>query len=120
MKRGKSNEKKTSPQLKTKVPPTHWNWKDKGAVTEVKNQGVFGFGWAHAVTASVECAVFNHTNELIALSDEDLIDSCAKLFGCNGGKISSALEVVQSKGMVPESDLMEQRNVSDFILLFYF
>ena len=64
------------------------DWREKGAVTPVVDQGICGSCWAFATVATLESANFIKNGELLTLSQQQLV-SCANgaygNLGCDGG-----------------------------------
>lgn len=54
--------------------PLKWDWRDKDAVTPVKDQNPFGTCWAFSFVATVESAYLIQTGESLNLSEQDLIN----------------------------------------------
>lgn len=68
--------------------PTSIDWRSKGVVSQIRQQGQCGSCWAFSGTSTVESAVAIKSGHLYDLSEQEAV-SCAGLkygnLGCNGG-----------------------------------
>jgi cysteine peptidase B len=94
--------------LNTNDTPSSYDWRTKGAVTPVKNQGQCGSCWAFATVANIEGAGFVTTGKLLSLSEQELVACDRKTGdqGCQGGLPSNAYkDMIQQKlGLELETD----------------
>lgn len=80
--------------------PSYVDWRAKGAVNPIKNQGQCGSCWSFATIASVEGAYAIATGSLRSLSEQQLLDCSTSNHGCIGGNIDLALEYIEQNGGV--------------------
>ncbi|OWM66286.1 cysteine proteinase COT44-like [Punica granatum] len=86
--------------------PEAIDWRAKGAVNPVKNQGKCGSCWAFSTVAAVEGINQIVTGELISLSEQELVD-CDRQYnsGCSGGLMDYAFQfIIDNRGMDTEQD----------------
>jgi xylem cysteine proteinase len=85
--------------------PRSIDWRTKGAVTGVKNQGQCGSCWAFSVVGAVEGIHQIVTGNLVSLSEQELIDCDTVNNGCDGGAIDDGYSfIISNKGIGSESD----------------
>jgi len=76
------------------------DWREKGVISGVKNQGSCGSCWTFSTTGCLEAHHAMKTGKMNLLSEQQLVD-CAQAFnnhGCNGGLPSQAFEYIHYNG----------------------
>ncbi|KAG7011723.1 Cysteine protease RD19A, partial [Cucurbita argyrosperma subsp. argyrosperma] len=123
----------TATILPTENLPIHFDWRERGAVTAVKNQDIrlfhlvtFDFWilrilWSFSTTGALEGANFLATGELVSLSEQQLVDcdhecdpeeagSCDS--GCNGGLMNIAFEYTLKAGCDREACKLDRSKIA--------
>lgn len=99
-----STEEKIVTIQDTNDLPTSVDWRTKGIVAAVKDQGHCGSCWAFSAVAAVEGAMAQSVGNLATFSEQQLVD-CSILYGnhgCNGGLMDNAFKYVKAKGLTTE------------------
>ena len=90
--------------------PESVDWRDKGAITPVKDQQACGSCWAFAATAMIESYAQIQTNDLPVLSAQQVTActpnplSCGGTGGCMGSIPQLAYTYIQLFGHVTEDE----------------
>lgn len=86
--------------------PTNFDWRDYGAVTKIKNQGMCGSCWSFSTTGDVEGSWYLAGNNLTSLAEQQLV-ACDSTMdnGCNGGlPLLAMMYLEKAGGIVSEDD----------------
>jgi C1A family cysteine protease len=85
--------------------PDKVDWRAKGAVTQVKDQGQCGSCWAFSATGVLEGYYYLKYGKLLSFSEQQIV-SCdlGQNEGCNGGYPELAVEYAAKSGLDLEKD----------------
>jgi KDEL-tailed cysteine endopeptidase len=84
--------------------PASVDWRTKGAVTPIKNQGQCGSCWSFSTTGALEGFHFISTGTLLSFSEQQIVDCDTQDDGCDGGLPYQAMEYTATAGLETESE----------------
>jgi cathepsin F len=92
-------------EVENTTVPDSFDWRDHGAVNDVKNQGACGSCWAFSTVANIEGVNFVKTKKLLSLSEQQLVECDHNGDeGCQGGLPSNAFKYMISGHVGLESE----------------
>jgi len=88
-----------------KALPLAFDWRDRGVITPVKDQGSCGSCWAHSAAEAVESRLAMNGGPLVPLSVQQIV-SCdtESQAGCGGGNYNTAWLEYGLNGLAAEED----------------
>uniref|UniRef100_A0A3B4US20 Cathepsin L1-like n=1 Tax=Seriola dumerili TaxID=41447 RepID=A0A3B4US20_SERDU len=78
--------------------PKSIDYREKGMVTPVKDQGSCESCWAFSAAGALEGQLAKKTGQLLNLSPQNLLDCDNQSHGCKGGYMTTAFEYVAENG----------------------
>lgn len=84
--------------------PKSIDYRKKGMVTPVKDQGSCGSCWAFSSAGALEGQLAKTTGQLVNLSPQNLVDCVKENDGCGGGYMTNAFRYVQENGGIDSEE----------------
>ncbi|XP_035954211.1 cathepsin K isoform X2 [Halichoerus grypus] len=98
-----SNDTLYIPDWESRAPDSI-DYRKKGYVTPVKNQGQCGSCWAFSSVGALEGQLKKKTGKLLNLSPQNLVDCVSENDGCGGGYMTNAFQYVQKNRGIDSED----------------
>ncbi|XP_048207434.1 procathepsin L-like [Perognathus longimembris pacificus] len=92
------NEGQMYPEFLLDELPASVDWREKGYVSHVKDQGNCGSCWTFTTTGALEGQMFKKTGKLVSLSEQNLMDCSKDNYGCDGGRPDWAYQYIKKIG----------------------
>lgn len=84
--------------------PKSIDYRKKGMVTPVRDQGSCGSCWAFSSAGALEGQLAKTTGQLVVLSPQNLVDCVKENDGCGGGYMTNAFRYVQENGGIDSEE----------------
>ena len=88
----------------TNAAPAAWDWRDKGYVAHVKDQGSCGSCWAFSTMANLEGQYYKNKGTMVTFSEQMLVDCDTYDSACNGGLMEYTFTWLQENGIMTDAD----------------
>ncbi|KAK8880483.1 hypothetical protein M9Y10_003159 [Tritrichomonas musculus] len=92
-----TNDKLSRPKFASKPKSASIDWRIRGVVNPIKDQGQCGSCWAFSAIQTVESIDCISNGSLLSLSEQSLVDCCFACFGCSGGNPYLAISYIVEK-----------------------
>lgn len=78
--------------------PKHFDWREKGVISRVKEQSTCGSCWTFSTTGVLEAQYAIKTGKLVEFSEQMLLDCDSRNDGCSGGLMHKAYKSIREWG----------------------
>ncbi len=86
--------------------PASVDWRAKGIVAPIQDQGQCGSCWTFSSSSAIEGSYAQKTGNFVKLSEQNLVDCVGMTYGsrgCSGGSMDGAFNYVHDHGIASES-----------------
>ena len=91
---------------KTNAAPDAWDWREKGYVSDVKDQGSCGSCWAFSTVGNLEGLYYKEKKKMVTFSEQMIVDCDTYDSGCNGGLMENTFTWLKDNngGIMKDAD----------------